>query len=266
MAVEQVPEHIAAGVACFKIEGRLKGPEYVAATTAAYRRAIDLARAGQSVRLSQSERHELEQVFSRGLTSGFLEGTQHQVVVAGRSPRHRGVRLGTVSGLEHGAVKVALQGPVKRGDGVVFDAARASEAELGGKVFEVFRERQSLTEEVSEGEVWLTFSNSTRLDGISVGDWVWRNRDEALDAEIRARFEHGIVRRETITASVTGAVGAPLSLKLRDEAGHTATAQSDFVCVAAANRPAAAPLPPRRRQRALPPCGARTRTWPPSSF
>ena len=237
MAVEQVPELIAAGVACFKIEGRLKGPEYVAATTAAYRRAIDLAMAGQSVRLSQSERHELEQVFSRGLTSGFLEGTQHQVVVAGRSPRHRGVRLGTVTGLEHGAVKVALQGPVKRGDGVVFDAARAAEAELGGKVFEVFRERQSLTEEVSDGEVWLTFSNSTRLDGISVGDWVWRNRDEALDAEIRARFEHGIVRRETISATVTGAVGEPLQLTLRDEAGHTASAQSEFICVAAANRP-----------------------------
>lgn len=33
MAVEQVPELIEAGVSCFKIEGRLKGPEYVAITT-----------------------------------------------------------------------------------------------------------------------------------------------------------------------------------------------------------------------------------------
>jgi hypothetical protein len=31
--VEQVPELIAAGVSCLKIEGRLKGPEYVALTT-----------------------------------------------------------------------------------------------------------------------------------------------------------------------------------------------------------------------------------------
>jgi collagenase-like PrtC family protease len=37
MALQQVPAMIAAGVGCFKIEGRLKGPEYVAATTAAYR-------------------------------------------------------------------------------------------------------------------------------------------------------------------------------------------------------------------------------------
>jgi len=33
MAVSHVPELILAGVGCFKIEGRLKGPEYVALTT-----------------------------------------------------------------------------------------------------------------------------------------------------------------------------------------------------------------------------------------
>ncbi len=35
MAVSHVPELIASGVGCFKIEGRLKGPEYVALTTQA---------------------------------------------------------------------------------------------------------------------------------------------------------------------------------------------------------------------------------------
>lgn len=43
MAVDQVPDLIAAGVACFKIEGRLKGPEYVALTTQVYRKAVDKA-------------------------------------------------------------------------------------------------------------------------------------------------------------------------------------------------------------------------------
>jgi hypothetical protein len=42
MAVELVPRLIEAGVSCFKIEGRLKGPEYVALTTKAYRRAVDI--------------------------------------------------------------------------------------------------------------------------------------------------------------------------------------------------------------------------------
>lgn len=43
MAVDMVPELIRAGVRSFKIEGRLKGPEYVAITTRAYRQAVDEA-------------------------------------------------------------------------------------------------------------------------------------------------------------------------------------------------------------------------------
>jgi len=40
-AIDLVPQLIAAGVKSFKIEGRLKGPEYVAITTKAYRLAVD---------------------------------------------------------------------------------------------------------------------------------------------------------------------------------------------------------------------------------
>lgn len=43
MALERVPDLIRAGVSCLKIEGRLKGPEYVAITVQAYRQAVDAA-------------------------------------------------------------------------------------------------------------------------------------------------------------------------------------------------------------------------------
>ena len=42
-AVEEIPELVRLGIASFKIEGRLKTPEYVAAVTQVYRRAIDEA-------------------------------------------------------------------------------------------------------------------------------------------------------------------------------------------------------------------------------
>ncbi len=102
MAVDLVPELIDAGISCFKIEGRLKGEEYVGLTTAAYRRAVDLAWENRNVSkkelLTDESRLELRQVFARaqdeqfdGLTTGFLEGTRHQTIVRGRNPRHRGV-------------------------------------------------------------------------------------------------------------------------------------------------------------------------------
>lgn len=42
-SIEVVPDLIRAGVKSLKIEGRLKSPEYVAAITKAYRRAVDAA-------------------------------------------------------------------------------------------------------------------------------------------------------------------------------------------------------------------------------
>jgi collagenase-like PrtC family protease len=125
MALEQLPEMVAAGVGCFKIEGRLKGPEYVAATTAAYRAGVDAAweqlqqqqQQQTSGTLHGSSSHgngslvapevlnAMAQVFSRaqdesfrGLTPGFLEGSRHQRLVRGRSPRHRGLCLGRIAG------------------------------------------------------------------------------------------------------------------------------------------------------------------------
>src|SRR5687767_14032827 len=78
---------IDAGVVSFKIEGRLKGGPYVAATTQTYRRAIDTKLAGRAFSLPRREQLELAQTFSRALTPGFLEGVNHQKLVRGRFPK-----------------------------------------------------------------------------------------------------------------------------------------------------------------------------------
>jgi putative protease len=58
---------------------------------------------GRSVGRAAAEHHppgaelRLEQVFSRGLGAYFVTGTDHQAVVRGRTPRHRGVLMGKVA-------------------------------------------------------------------------------------------------------------------------------------------------------------------------
>jgi collagenase-like PrtC family protease len=187
MAVEMVPSLIEAGVGCFKIEGRLKGPEYVALTVSVYRRALDEAWAAREAsatrgtrteewHLPEADRVDLAQVFARGqdeeydgLTRGFLEGVKHQRLVRGRGPRHRGPLLGEVTDCflrEGGGVVVRLRGgvPLKRGDGVVFDRGAPDEPEAGGKVWEVLDERgrsvaKTREDAVSTGEFELTFAS-----------------------------------------------------------------------------------------------------------
>ena len=99
--LDDVPELIEAGVSCFKIEGRLKDERYVAATTRAYREAIDAV--WDSTEENTVSRNELRQVFARGqdserdgLTAGFLRGPKHQSLVVGNAPRHRGVLAGRI--------------------------------------------------------------------------------------------------------------------------------------------------------------------------
>src|SRR5713226_677349 len=83
-ALRQIPEIIDAGIAAIKIEGRYKDANYVALTTAAYRKAVDEAWAGRNVEITPSEKQQLEQVYSRGLGPYFMSGTNHQRVVSGR--------------------------------------------------------------------------------------------------------------------------------------------------------------------------------------
>ncbi len=96
-ALRQIPEIVEIGVSALKIEGRYKDADYVALTTRAYRKAVDEAWAGRPRPRRRAAELQLEQVYSRGLGPHFLTGTNHQAVVKGRAPRHRGVLMGRVT-------------------------------------------------------------------------------------------------------------------------------------------------------------------------
>src|SRR5688572_23347631 len=127
-ALHEMPEIVQLGISALKIEGRYKDANYVALTTHEYRRAVDEAWAGLPLSISRLDEIHLEQVYSRGLGSFFVSGTNHQTVVSGRSPRHRGVLMGKVAQVLPDAVIVECDpatapAPLKPGDGLVFDAA-----------------------------------------------------------------------------------------------------------------------------------------------
>ena len=94
MGLDVVEPLAAAGVHSLKIEGRLKGAEYVATTVRAYQKRRDQ----QAV--STDDLRDMALSYSRGFSTGFLSGTDHQTLVDGRFPKHRGVLLGTVRSVD----------------------------------------------------------------------------------------------------------------------------------------------------------------------
>ncbi len=74
--IEHIPELIDAGVASFKIEGRMKSAYYTAVVTNAYRHAIDAAIAGKP--LDRLWIEETEKLSHRPYTTGFYYGDPGQ--------------------------------------------------------------------------------------------------------------------------------------------------------------------------------------------
>jgi len=209
------PELIAAGVSSFKIEGRLKTPEYVANITQHYRRAIDAAVAVRPVEFSPRDVEEMELSFSRGFSPGWLKGCDHKMLVPATSSAKRGVRLGTVAAVARGRVAVDLTAAVKRGDGVAFDCGATSDAAVGGRVYEVFQAGRSVTEAIDAGRVELAFARDAfDLGRLQPGQAVWKTDDPTLTARLRKTFAGGeLTRRQPVDLVVTAAVGRPVVVR-----------------------------------------------------
>ncbi len=239
-AIHQMPEIVQSGVAALKIEGRYKEADYVALTTRAYRQAVDEAWAGLPLSLTRSEELQLEQVYSRGLGAHFISGTNHQTVVTGRSPRHRGVRLGQVTRVQAESVLIAPAeahhiAPLKPGDGLVFDAAAwrsPEEPEEGGRVYQVTPNRK--------GQLELSFGNGVINFGrIRPGDWVWRTHDPDLDKAVRPFTQAAApVHKQPLQIRVVAVEGSPLVVvwTLGEQPQVQVTVQADEPLPTAQNR------------------------------
>ena len=134
------------GVESLKVEGRLKSPEYVAAVSHAYRKALDKLNTSSAnadgdyanangnsaadLGLNAQDLEPLEVLFSRGLNTGWLDGVNHQELVDGSFSNHHGEFIGTVVQVDRNGVIVELENkPVPctllPGDGILFEEYRA---------------------------------------------------------------------------------------------------------------------------------------------
>jgi putative protease len=222
---------VRAGVRSLKIEGRLKSAEYVASITRVYRRALDQLAASASAGSSSESRYELEMAFSRGLYTGWFRGINNQELAHARFGKKRGVYLGEVSAVGPNAVRLRLEGPLKPGDGVGFDAGRPDLPEEGGRIYGV--------RPLRDGFVELTFgSGAVDFQRIEAGHRLWKTDDPELNRDLRKTFE-GEAPRQTrpLRFEVHGSAGAPMTLIVRDSEGHVVQVSSSILLMVAQKRP-----------------------------
>ncbi len=221
-AVAEIPNLVALGIRSFKIEGRLKTPEYVAAVTSVYRKALDAAIDARSHEVTAGDWYRLEMTFSRGLFSGWMHGVNHQRLVPARFGKKRGPFAGRVTKVGRSWVEADGELPLSVGDGIVFDTGGNTDKESGGRIVRVTGRRMEFD------------PSRTDLAGVSIGDRVWKTDDPELGRELRASFAGHLPsrRKPTVDFRVSGRVGEPLRISVGE-----VTVESSRVLEAARNQP-----------------------------
>lgn len=211
----QVADLIDAGVCSFKIEGRLKTPEYVANITAHYRSVIDDAIRGRALSINSDDVREMEMSFSRGFSPGWLEGNDHKRLVPGTESAKRGTLIGQVVQRLGESVIVSLNAAVKRGDGIAFDGDRVGGSQQGGRVYEVRQRGRDIEGDAIGDDLELRFAHgSINTDLIPEHARVWKSDDPALNKRLRASFEVADpAYRRSIDLQVSAISNQPLHIK-----------------------------------------------------
>ena len=106
-----------AGVACVKIEGRMKNPDYVFNVVRVWRRALDMLCDGawDPGAVEELER-ELGRSFNRGFTDAYLRGRSGGELMSFERAINQGVRVGRLVAVGHEEVTVELDAAVAAGD------------------------------------------------------------------------------------------------------------------------------------------------------
>lgn len=120
-SLDLLPTLVNLGITCFKIEGRLKNPEYVSTVTRIYRKYIDLAQSDKPYIVEEKDRKNLLQVFNRGgFSTGYLDGKPNTKFVYKSKPNNMGLFLGTVHNFNDnkGYITLKLEDDLAIGDSV----------------------------------------------------------------------------------------------------------------------------------------------------
>ena len=206
--IAYLPRLIQAGVKCFKIEGRMKSPEYVATVTRIYRKYIDMVLNNDDFIIDEKDINDLMQVFNRGgFSDGHLDSKHNRNLIFPEKPSNMGIYLGTIKkyNSNKGHITLQLEEDLELGDSVSVsnEASKYLVSEL--MIKNVNQKKVSANTEVTIG----------RMKGnIKVGDKVYRISSKALSDFAKASYNNCENKKIPLNCTVTIKKNTPISMEI----------------------------------------------------
>lgn len=180
--LDVIPDMVDAGIDSFKIEGRMKRPEYVAGVTATYRKYVDLylekGRKGYVVQ--EEDREHLMDLYNRGgFNQGYYKQHNGKNMMSVKRPNHAGVEAVQVFGQKGREVTGKALTEIHKGD--VLELQGKQENYTFGKAYP---KNAKVTVLVPKGQ---RYANGTIL---------YRTKNEELLIELSENYVFGKIKEK----------------------------------------------------------------------
>ncbi|MEG0706512.1 MAG: DUF3656 domain-containing protein [Cellulosilyticaceae bacterium] len=200
-AIDLIPELIEAGVDSFKIEGRMKSPEYVASVVKEYRKYIDKAlEDGSNYQVADEDIAQLQSIFNRG---GFSKGYYHQKsgrdMLTEKTPKNIGLKIGHIVDYNYKTKMATIftDKALNPGDGLeIWNTHKHT----GTGISKKYEAGQTFTVQLAE-----------KADK---GSPVYLSKNHTLLKELKKTYEKNN-RKINIEVKVVGHIGQPIKYTLR---------------------------------------------------
>lgn len=203
--LEHVKDLIESGVDSFKIEGRMKRPEYVYLAVSLYRQAIDSYYEKGKVIIDEHCLNELKKIFNRKFTSGFLFNETNNNITNSFRPNHLGVEIGRVIDNTSKTITIKLSDELNVGDGI-----RIVNDDIGCTVTTIFKDRKKVSSAKVNDIVTLPFSAKINKNSLVV-----KTTDIKQIKSLKEKIEK-INKKIVVTGKITLNIGLPITLQLSD--------------------------------------------------
>ncbi len=206
-SLEHLEKLLTLGINSLKIEGRMKRPEYVYIVTSIYRKAIDSFYASGFVHIEQEDLLELQKIYQRSFTKGFLFGEENHLLTNDHRPNHLGIPIGKVIEVSKSWIKIKLTNDLSIQDGI---RIMNDKEDLGCLVNDFYIKRK-LVKEAHAGDII-----EMKIKGTpKIGDSVVKTTDAKQISEIHQKWKTP-VRRISLQGVLTCEVGKKAFLTVND--------------------------------------------------
>ncbi|OON95566.1 MAG: hypothetical protein ATN31_10785 [Candidatus Epulonipiscioides saccharophilum] len=188
-----LPDLVNAKIDSFKIEGRMKSPEYVASVVSTYRKYLD----NLSASINNVDLDNLKSIFNRGnFSTGYYNQEPNINMITQVTPKNIGLKIGKIMKFDKKSklATIYTQYDLNKGDGIeVWNNSR----HVGVGINKVYNQNTEF---------------NIKLDYAQVGADVYMTKNHNLVKSLKKTYEK-LQRKRKINAHFYGKVGQKIQLK-----------------------------------------------------